>query len=87
MGRAELAQLSPALRSQVEARVKDGQSVHGILETMLLNDVSHDFASGRIVASDPQRGELVVANKAGHMKAFPVRRRDPDPQKLTRRQP
>jgi hypothetical protein len=36
-GRAR-AQLTPDLRSQVEARVTNGQTVRGILETMLLNN-------------------------------------------------
>lgn len=69
--KAELAQLSPKLRGEVETRMKDGQSVRGILETMLLNNVSSDFASGRVVATDFGRGEMVVENKAGQLKAFP----------------
>ena len=71
MDRAELAQLSPKLRGEVEARMKDGQSVHGILETMLLNNVSQDFASGHIVATGFGRGEVVAANKDGQLKGFP----------------
>lgn len=71
MDKAELAQLSPQLRSQVEARMVSGQTVHGILEAMLLNNVSQDFASGHIVATDFQRGDIVVENKGGQLRVFP----------------
>jgi len=71
MEKAELAQLSPQLRSQVEARLVNGQTVHGVLETILLNNVSQEFASGHVVATDFERGDLVVENKGGQMKVFP----------------
>jgi len=69
--KAELAQLSPQLRSQVEARLVSGQTVHGVLETMLLNNVSQEFASDHVVATDFERGDVVVENGSGQMKAFP----------------
>jgi multidrug efflux pump subunit AcrA (membrane-fusion protein) len=68
--RAELAQLSPQLRSQVEARLVSGQTVHGVLEAMLLNNLSQEFAGGHVVATDFQRGDIVVENKSGQMKVF-----------------
>ena len=71
MDKAELGQLSSPLRSQVQARLVSGQTVHGVLETMLLNNVSQDFASGHIVATDFQRGDVVVENQSGQMKVFP----------------
>lgn len=71
MEKAELAQLSLQLRSQVEARLVSGQTVHGVLETMLLNNVSQEFASGHVVATDFERGDLVVENRSGQMKVFP----------------
>ena len=71
MDRAELAQLSPQLRSKVEARLAGGETVHGILETMLLNDVSQGFASGHVVATDFRRGDIVVESRSGQMKVFP----------------
>ena len=71
MEKAELAQLSPQLRSEVEARLVSGQTVHGVLEAMLLNKVSQEFASGRVVATDFQRGDIVVENKGGQIKVFP----------------
>ena len=64
-------QLSPALRSQVEARLVSGQTVHGVLEAMLLNNVSQEFASGHVVATDFQRSDIVVENKSGQLKVFP----------------
>ena len=69
--KAELAQVSPQLRSQVESRLVSGQTVHGVLEAMLLNNVSQEFASGHVVATDFQRGDVVVENKSGQMKVFP----------------
>jgi multidrug efflux pump subunit AcrA (membrane-fusion protein) len=71
MEKAELSQLTPQLRSKVEARLVSGQTVHGVLEAMLLNDVSQDFASGQVVATDFQRGDIVVQNTAGQVKVFP----------------
>ena len=38
---------------------------------MLLNNVSQDFASGHIVATDFQREDIVVENTSGQMKVFP----------------
>ena len=71
MGTAELQQLSPVMRKDVMARLKDGQTVHGVLETMLLNKVSEDFAARRIVASDFTRGAVVVEGKDGTLHSFP----------------
>ena len=58
--KAELAQLSPQLRSQVKARLTDGQTVRGILETMLLNNIKAKHPASRIVAMDFGRGVAVV---------------------------
>lgn len=69
--KAELAQLNPALRKKVEARLGHGQTVRGVLDTMLLNGVSHDFADGTIVASDFDRGTVVVQGKDGTMHSVP----------------
>jgi len=68
--KAELAQLSPQLRSQVKARLTDGQTVRGILETMLLNNISLLFAANRIVAVDFDKGVAVVAGANGEVKTF-----------------
>ena len=69
--KAELEQFSPSLRSQVEARRVSSQTVHGVLETMLLNNVSQEFASGDVVATDFQRGDVVVVSAGGQIKVFP----------------
>ncbi len=70
MEKAELAPLSPQLRSQDEAQLVSGQTLHGVLETMLLNNVSQEFASGHVVATDFERGDLVLENSSGQMKVF-----------------
>jgi hypothetical protein len=72
--KAELAQLTPQLRAQVEARMKNGQTVRGILETMLLNNISALFAVGAIKAVDFEKGVAVVATPSGEIKvvAFDV---------------
>jgi hypothetical protein len=58
--KAELAQLTPQLRSQVEARMVGGQTVRGVLETMLLNNISQLFVANRVVAIDFDKGVAVV---------------------------
>jgi hypothetical protein len=68
---AELAQLSPELREQVKARMTNGQTVRGILETMLLNNISALFAANRVTAVDFQKGIVVFENKDGTLKAIP----------------
>ena len=66
---AELAQLTPDLRSQVEARITGGQTVRGILETMLLNNVSALFAAQRVEAVDFEKGVVVVAMPNGNLRS------------------
>ncbi len=84
MERAELAQLTPQMRSQVEARLGSGQTVHGVLDTILLNNVSQEFASGHVVATDFQRGDVVVAEQERSAQGLPVRRRHFGGQELAR---
>jgi hypothetical protein len=68
--KAELARLTPQLRSHVEVRMTSSQTVRGILETMLLNNISQLFAANRVVAIDFDKGVLVVAGANGEVKAF-----------------
>ena len=82
MEKAELAQLTPALKSQVEARLVSGQTVSAVLETMLLNNVSQELAGGHVVATHFQRGDFVVVSKGGQMKVFRVRCRHTGDQEL-----
>jgi hypothetical protein len=71
MEKAELAQLTPQVRSDVQARLGQGETVHGVLETMLLNRVSQDYATQRIVATDFQRGDLVIEGPNGQIRTVP----------------
>jgi hypothetical protein len=66
----ELAQLTPQLRGQVEARMTGGQTVRGILDTMLLNNISRLFAANRVVAIDFDKGVAMVEGTNGQIKAF-----------------
>src|SRR5580692_3726214 len=59
--KAELAQLTPQPGSQ---------TVRGILETMLLNNISQLFATNRVVAVDFDKGVAVVEGTNGQVKAF-----------------
>ena len=56
--------------SQIEARITGGQTVRGILETMLLNNISQLFATNRVVAVDFDKGVAVVEGTNGQVKAF-----------------
>ena len=65
-----MAQLTPQLRGQIEARITGGQTVRGILETTLLNNISQLFATNRVVAVDFDKGVAVVEGTNGQVKAF-----------------
>ena len=61
LGNAELAELSPDKRAEVEARMKQpGQTVSEILQTILLNSIKAKYPANRIVALDFGRGTAVV---------------------------
>jgi len=69
--RAMLAGLSPALRSEVETRMKQpGQKVSEIIDTMLLNKISLLAAQGRIIATDYEKKVVVVEFPNGQMRTF-----------------
>jgi hypothetical protein len=58
---AELAGLNAEKRAEVEARMKQGgQTVSGILETILLNSLKLKYPASRIVALDFGRGLAVL---------------------------
>ncbi len=69
--KAELAQLTPELRAQVKARLASGQTVRGILETMLLNQISQLFAAGRVTAVDFEKGVAVWQGPNGDIRVLP----------------
>lgn len=68
---AELAYLSPAVRAQVEQRATGGNTVRGVMETMLLNTVSQLFAARRVVAVDFVKGVVVVEGANNETRSFP----------------
>jgi len=69
---AELSELSPAIRAEVERRVAQGQgnTARGVLETMLLNELQVREPGSRIVGVDMGRGVVVVQQQSGAMKAY-----------------
>src|SRR5215475_15064315 len=66
---AELAGLSPELRSQVQARAVGGNSVTEVLQVMLLNNIKIKHQASQIVAMDWGRGVAVVKSSKGAMRA------------------
>ena len=57
---AELADLTPELRAQVEARAVNGNSVTEVLQVMLLNNIKIKHQASQIVAMDWAKGVAVV---------------------------
>jgi hypothetical protein len=57
---AELAGLSPEIRSQVQARAVGGNSVTEVLQVMLLNNIKIKHEASLIVALDWAKGVAVV---------------------------
>jgi hypothetical protein len=57
--------LSPQLQEQVKSRLTGGNTVRGVLETMLLNDISKLFATNRILAIDFNEGVAIVERADG----------------------
>ncbi len=66
----ELEGLSPDVRKQVEARMTGRQTVRGILETMLLNNISDKVVYNQVVAIDFDKGVIVVTNPKGAVRAY-----------------
>jgi len=68
---AELAGLSPQLRAEVEARMKQGgtQTVYEILKTTLLNRIKAKHLGSEIVALDFNRGIVIVRTPGGRLRA------------------
>ena len=58
---AELSELNPDQRVEVETRLKQGgQTVPEILQTILLNNIKLKFSANRVIALDFGRGVAVV---------------------------
>ncbi|WP_270937151.1 hypothetical protein [Falsiroseomonas oryzae] len=75
---AELSELSPAIRAEVERRVAQGpgNTIRGVLETMLLNELQVREPASRIVGVDMGRGVVVVQPQSGGMKAYTFNKQD-----------
>ena len=70
-----------AYAAPVAAQMRDGQSVHGVLETRLLNQVSDRYPGQTIVAADFERGDIVSRGTGGELHVIPF-----NPETLTLRQ-
>ncbi len=68
--KAELSMLSPAKQKEVLARATGGNTVDGVIETMLLNQVSDEFAQGNVVGVDFDDAVFVVRNKKGQLRVY-----------------
>lgn len=68
--KAELSMMSPAKQKEVLARASGGNTVDGVIETMLLNQVSDEFAQGNVVGVDFDDAVFIVRNKKGQLKAY-----------------
>ena len=69
LANAELAELSPDKRAEVETRMKQpGQTVPEILQTILLNSIKLKYPANRIVALDFGRGVAVAELPSGEMR-------------------
>ena len=75
---AELSELSPALRGEVERRVAQapGNTPRGVLESMLLNELQLREPASRIVGIDMGRGVVVIQPPGGAMKAYTFNKQD-----------
>lgn len=65
---AELAELSPEKRTEVQGRATAGNTIRGVLETMLLNNLQLRYPANRIVALDFGRGAVAYAVTDGSVR-------------------
>ncbi len=65
---AELAELSPEKRAEVQQRATAGNTIRGVLETMLLNNLQLRYPANRIVALDFGRGAVAYAVTDGSIR-------------------
>jgi len=63
----DLAGLNPDLRTQVQARATDGNSVTEVLQVMLLNNIKAKQPANQIVVMDWRKSVAVVEAAAGGM--------------------
>lgn len=65
---AELAGLTPEKRAEVESRLVGGNTVYGVLQTILLNNIKAKHEASKILALDFNRGRAVVETPHGKIK-------------------
>jgi hypothetical protein len=70
--KAELSMLSPAKQKEVLARATGGNTVDGVIETMLLNQISDEFAQGNVVAVDFDDTTMVVRGPKGDVRVYEI---------------
>ncbi|TFU01306.1 hypothetical protein EUV02_13505 [Polymorphobacter arshaanensis] len=68
--KAELSMLTPAKQKEVLARAVNGNTISGVIETMLLNQISDDFANGDAISIDFTQQLFVVRNKKGQLHEY-----------------
>jgi hypothetical protein len=75
---AELSEVSPTIRAEVEKRVAaaPGNTIRGVLETMLLNEIQARWPASRLVAVDMGRGVAVIAMPDNALKAISFNKQD-----------
>ena len=70
--KAELSMLSPAKQKEVLARATGGNTVDGVIETMLLNQISDEFAEGNVLAVDFDDSVTVVQGPKGDVRVYEI---------------
>lgn len=75
---AELSEVSPTIRAEVERRLAaaPGNTIRGVLETMLLNEIQVRWAGSRLVAVDMGRGVAVIGLPDNSLKAITFNKQD-----------
>jgi predicted cobalt transporter CbtA len=68
---AELAQLSPPVAAQVKAQAIGGNTIGGVMETMLLNSMPASLSAKRMVAVDFRKAVVVFETNDGTLKSVP----------------
>lgn len=80
--KAELSMMSVAKQKDVLMRASGGNSVDGVIEAMLLDQLSDEFAQGDVISVDFDDAVFVVMNKKAQLKAYAF-----EPQSLTLKEP
>jgi hypothetical protein len=71
LGNAELTELAPDKRAEVEARMKQpGQTVPEILQTILLNSIKLKYPANRIAVLDFGQGVAIVELPSREMRTI-----------------